>query len=142
MPGFDPVTAVLDVIGKIIDRVFPDPSQAANAKLEMFKLQQEGQFKLMDQDFQLTLEQVKVNAVEAASGSTFVSGARPAAMWVCVFGLFYTFIAQPFLAWGSLIFKIPVPPVIDTSMLIQLLIATLGLAGWRSLDKLNGVASK
>jgi len=140
--AFDPLTAALDVAGKVIDRVFPDPTQAANAKLEMFKAQQAGEFKQLDQDVQLQLEQIKVNAVEAASGSTFVSGGRPAAMWVCVMGLFYSFIAQPVLVWLSGIIKIAAPPVIDSSLLVQLLVGMLGLAGWRTLDKTKGVASK
>jgi hypothetical protein len=140
--SFDPITAVLDVAGKLIDKFFPDPNQAAAAKLEMFKAQQAGEFKQLDQDFQLAIEQIKTNAVEAANPSVFVSGGRPAAMWVCVGGLFYTFLAQPLLAWGAAIFKLPIPPVIDSGMLIQLLVGMLGLAGWRSLDKSNGVASK
>ena len=38
--SLDPVTALLDVGGKLIDRVWPDPTAAANAKFELFKLQQ------------------------------------------------------------------------------------------------------
>ncbi len=142
--GFDltGLGSIFDLGSKIIDKIFPDVNAANSAKLEMLKLQQSGEFKQMDQDFQLALEQIKVGAVEAASGSTFVSGGRPAAMWVCVIGLFYASILQPLLAWISLLFKCAVPPPIDTGLLVQLLVGMLGLAGWRSMDKANGVANK
>ena len=35
----------IPLIGKVIDKIFPDPSQAANAKLEMMKMEQNGDFK-------------------------------------------------------------------------------------------------
>lgn len=38
----DPISAVLNVADTIITRLFPDPAQAANAKLELIKLQQSG----------------------------------------------------------------------------------------------------
>jgi len=140
--AFDPLTAALDIGGKLIDRLWPDPAQRDAAKLAMLKLQQEGEFKQLDQDFQLALEQAKINGIEAANPSIFVSGGRPAAMWVCVLGLFYTFFAQPLLAWVSTMAKFPAPPVLDTGVLVQLLLGMLGLAGWRSMDKANNVASK
>ena len=138
----DPITAGMQLVSTIVDKIFPDKDKADAAKLEILKLQQSGELQKEQNDFHLTIEQIKVNAVEAASGSLFIGGARPGAMWVCVVGLGYTFLLQPILEWVSLILKVPTPPVIDTGMLVQLLIATLGLAGWRSLDKSNGVASK
>lgn len=140
--GFDPITAGLEVAGKIIDRVFPDPAQRDKAKLDIMKMQQDGEFKQMEIDANNALEQLKVNAVEAASGSLFIGGGRPAAMWVCVSGLAYTFILQPLLTWFSSISSIPAPPVIDTSLLVQLLVGMLGLAGIRGYEKAKGVASK
>ena len=41
--ALDPLTAILDIGSKVIDRVWPDPTQAAAAKLELFKLQQSGE---------------------------------------------------------------------------------------------------
>ena len=113
--GFDPITAGLEVAGKIIDRVFPDPAQR---------------------------DEAKINAVEATSTSTFVSGGRPAALWVCVFGMAYTFIFQPLFSWGAVVAGVASPPTIDSAFLIQLLMGMLGLAGIRSYDKLKGTASK
>jgi hypothetical protein len=41
--ALDPISALLDVGSKVIDRVWPDPAQAASAKLELMKLQQSGE---------------------------------------------------------------------------------------------------
>ena len=49
--ALDPVTAVLDIGGKLIDRMWPDPAQAATAKLELIKLQQSG-----DQEVKIKLD--------------------------------------------------------------------------------------
>ena len=40
--ALDPVTAGIDLIGKAIDRFVPDPTQAAAAKLAMYKAEREG----------------------------------------------------------------------------------------------------
>ena len=63
--AFDPISAALDIGGKLIDRLWPDPTQAAQAKLELFKLQQSGELA------QIT-GQLEINKVEAANSSVFV----------------------------------------------------------------------
>jgi len=40
--ALDPISAALDLGNTLITRIFPDPAQAANAKLELLKLQQSG----------------------------------------------------------------------------------------------------
>ena len=39
----DPITAALDVGGKLIDRLWPDPTQRDQAKLAMLELVQKGE---------------------------------------------------------------------------------------------------
>lgn len=39
----DPVTAVLDIGGKLIDRLWPDPTQRDQARLAMLELMQKGE---------------------------------------------------------------------------------------------------
>ena len=69
---FDPVTAALDIGSKIIDKIWPDPAQAAQAKLALLQLQQSGD-----------LAQIAVNSAEAVNPSVFVSGWRPGIGWTC-----------------------------------------------------------
>jgi hypothetical protein len=56
--AIDPVTELLDVGGKVIDRLWPDPSQAAQAKLELIKLQRSG-------DLAQIAGQLEINKAEA-----------------------------------------------------------------------------
>lgn len=132
--NLDPVTALLDIGGKVIDRIWPDPVAAANAKFELFKLQQSGELAEM-------AGQMEINKVEAANASVFVSGWRPFVGWVCGGGLVYTFIGQPLLSWASLIWNFPIPPNLDMGTLITLLGGLLGLGGMRTAEKIKGVAA-
>jgi hypothetical protein len=48
-----PLTALLDVGGKLIDRFLPDPAAAAAAKLELAQMQQNGELAQMANDTKL-----------------------------------------------------------------------------------------
>jgi len=133
--SLDPITAILDISGKVIDRLWPDPVQAATAKLELLKLQQTGELAAI-------AGQLKINEVEAANPSVFVSGWRPFIGWVCGCGLVYAFIGQPLLSWASGIYHFVIPPTLDVSTLLTVLGGMLGLGGLRTVEKLNGVAAK
>lgn len=132
--------ALIPVIGSVIEKIFPDPVKAQEAKLELFKLEQQGQLAALDADLKMALGQMEINKVEAASSSLFVSGWRPAVGWVCVVGLMYTFLGQPLLVWLSAIIQVPVPPELDLDALITLLAGMLGLGGFRTYEKVKGVA--
>jgi hypothetical protein len=133
----DPITAGLEFASKIIDKIFPDKTQAEAAKLKMFEMQQQGTMQQIQNDFQLAIEQIKVNAVEAASGSKWVAGWRPAVGWVGAFALAYNYIMFPFyvytakLVWATA----PAMPVLDNGELMTLLFALLGFGSMRSFDK-------
>lgn len=133
--AIDPVTALLEIGGKLIDRIWPDPVAAANAKFELFKLQQSG-------ELQNIAGQLRINEAEASSSSVFVSGWRPFIGWVCGFSLVYSFIGQPLLAWASLTWHFAIPPNLDLDTLLTLLGGMLGLGTLRTVEKVNGVAAK
>jgi len=132
--SLDPVTALLDIGGKVIDRLWPDPAVAASAKFELFKLQQSGELAQLG-------DQLEINKVEAANPSVFVSGWRPFVGWVCGFGLVYSFIAQPLLAWGSVNWSFVIPPTLDLGTLLTILGGMLGLGSLRTVEKVKGVAA-
>lgn len=94
---------------------------------------------LADLEAQIAEAQNKVNEVDASSPSFFIAGARPAAMWVCVFGLAYSFLIQPFLEWASVNFGWVQPPVIDTGTILTLITGMLGLSGYRTFEKTKGI---
>jgi len=138
------IGSVLDFGGKLIDRLWPDPAQRAAAKLELFKAQQAGEFKELDQAFQLAQGQIGVNAVEAASPRLFVSGGRPFIIWICGFALAYAAIIEPIARFAATVIYhySGAFPAIDTTITLQLLFALLGLGGMRSWEKSKNVASK
>jgi hypothetical protein len=132
----DPITAIKTVGSQLITRLFPDPAQAAAANLELTKMQMSGELA------QIT-GQLDINKVEAASTSVFVSGWRPFVGWVCGFGLGYVAIVEPIARFiATMVGYTGNFPVIDTTITMQVLMGMLGLAGMRSFDKKNGVASK
>lgn len=131
---------LFDVVGKVFDRVWPDPEKKAAAQMELLKMNQEGDFKQLEADLQLSLAQIDVNKVEAGSESIFKSGWRPYIGWVCGGGLSYQFIVRPILGWvvGNLLHWAP-PPSLEMETLMTLLFGMLGLGAYRSFEKVKGV---
>lgn len=137
--ALDPITAVLNIGGQLIEHFFPDPSKAAEAKLELMKLAQAGELEAMKAAVQLDVGQMEINKVEAANPSLLVSGGRPAAVWLCVLGLAVD-VLQPFFSWVCTVAGWPQPPTLPTDALMPLLYGLLGLGGYRTLEKIKGVA--
>lgn len=134
--ALDPVTALFEVGSKVLDRVLPDPAQQAAAKLELLKLQQNGELA------QIT-GQMEINKVEAASSSLFVSGWRPSIGWVCGAGFAVQFVVGPLAEWGAALAGHPVKfPQMDTGTMMPLLLGMLGLGGLRTAEKLADKAAK
>lgn len=136
--------SIFDFGSKIIDKIFPDKTAADAAKLKMFELQQQGEFKQLDQDFQLMLKQMEVNVEEAKSNSIFVSGWRPAVGWVCVSAYCYNYVAMPLIVWFAKWYDVDAPGMItlDTGELTTLLFGMLGIGTLRTVEKLKNCATK
>lgn len=133
----DPITAILGIGNKLIDHFFPDANQAAAAKLKLLEMQQNG-------DLQVMASQMDINKIEAQNPSLFVSGWRPFIGWVCGISLTYAAIIEPVSRFiAKVLFHYTSEfPVIDTTLTLQILLGLLGLAGMRSWEKKEGVASK
>lgn len=131
----DPITAALDIGGKIIDRLWPDPTQAAAAKLELIKLQQSGELA------QIT-GQININTEEAKSSSLFVSGWRPFIGWVCGSGCAWNWVGLPV---STFVMTAVGHPVVlrpaDLSEMMPLLVGMLGIGTLRTVEKIRGVAA-
>ena len=134
--SLDPISAALDLGNTLISRIFPDPAQANQAKLELLKLQQSG-------DLATMTAQTDINKEEAKSSSLFVSGWRPAIGWVCALALAYQYLIRPLAGTVASIFEITIPvlPGLDDN-LCQLMMGMLGMGGLRTFEKVQGVASK
>ena len=121
--------SVIGVAGKVLDKFVEDKD-----------LKKKLDHELRSQIVSLDLAQAQTNLEQAKHPSIFVSGARPAIMWICAFGLGWQFVFQPVAVWilaltGSGIAL----PVIQTEGLMSLTMALLGLGGMRSFEKSKGV---
>ena len=88
------------------------------------------------------LGQIEVNKVEAASGSLFVAGWRPAIGWVGASALAWTFILGPMVMFiGRFVGYTGAYPTITTEGLMTLITGMLGIGGMRTLEKIKGVST-
>ena len=127
--GFDPITAVADLIKVGLEKWIPDANERTKAAMEM-----------ATQVHQQVMGQIEINKVEASSTSLFVAGWRPAIGWICGGAYGYHFILQPFMvfilqAFGNTILL----PHLDIGELSMVLFGLLGLGAMRSWDKSIGV---
>jgi hypothetical protein len=126
-----------------LEKVLPDAATAADAKLRLLDLAQKGELAALDAEVRLALAQIDVNKTEAQQPSIFKSGPRPAALWVCVASMGYTFLLRPLLPWCLTVagvHDVPPLPDVDGEALFALLTGLLGLSGIRSVERLKGKA--
>ena len=127
------LSALLPVASTILDRVIPDKNAAQKAKLAMER-------ELTTAFNSANLAQRETNKIQAAHPSIFVSGARPAIMWICAFGLGWQFVFQPVAVWAMAVSGVDVIlPIIETEGLMTLTMSLLGLGGMRSFEKSKGI---
>jgi hypothetical protein len=90
---------------------------------------------------ELAKGQIEVNKEQAKHPSLFVSGARPAIMWVCCLGLLWQFFIGPILNWFASMFNPDLmPPSLEMEGLVTLVMSLLGLGAMRSFEKSKGIA--
>jgi hypothetical protein len=125
--GGSSIAQPIEAIGNIIDSVFTSDEEKAHGDLLKQRLA-----------LKPALMQAEINKVQAGHRSIFVAGARPFLMWVCGMGFLFAFVINPVLQWlapelGS--------PELPLDAMLELTLAMLGLAGLRTVEKLNGRAT-
>lgn len=130
---------LIPAVTGLLDKLIPDPAQAAEAKMKMLEMAQKGELAVLDAEMKLALGQMEINKAEAST-DIFRGGWRPFCGWVCGFGLAYTFLIAPILPYiiNAAGGNVPPMPQIDTDTLMVLLTGMLGLGGLRSFEKLKG----
>ena len=133
---------IMDLFNKVADKVWPDPEKKAQAQLELVKMQQAGDFKEIEVNLALAQGQMDINKVEAGSADPFTSRARPFIMWVCGIALAYSSLIEPMARFiATVVYNYTGAfPVIDTTITLQVLLGLLGLGGFRTFEKIRGVA--
>ena len=69
------ILPIVEIGAKLLDKIIPDPEAKARAQLELIKLQQDGQFRELE-------ERMSAIKAEAASNDPWTSRARPSFMYV------------------------------------------------------------
>ena len=72
-----PLDALLNIGGKILDKVFPDPAQAEQAKLKLLEMQQNGELAQIAADTAEQQELTKRHEADMASDSWLSKNIRP-----------------------------------------------------------------
>ena len=123
------LSAISDLAGTVINKIWPDKSEAEKQQLAAAVMVVQGQ--------------LDINKIEASNPNVFVSGWRPALGWVCGAACAWNWIGLPIfkVAIAFTAYKIEVSPANMTEMM-PILMGMLGLGGLRTLEKINGVAAK
>ena len=124
MSGGKAVAEPIEAVGNVLDALFTSDEEKLDKTIIKQRL-----------FLQPALAQAEINKVQAQHRSTFVAGARPFILWVCGFGFLFSFVINPIIQWimpevGS--------PVLPLEVMLELTLAMLGLAGLRTIEKLQG----
>lgn len=119
------VVAPVEAVGNVLDQLFTSDEEKLDKKVVLERLRQQPQ-----------LAQVVLNKIEAAHRSVFVAGWRPFIGWVCGIGLSFIFVINPIVQWCTGV----AGPQLPVEVLIDLVLAMLGLGLLRTVEKHTGVS--
>ena len=124
------IQALIGPVTGLLDKFIPDADEKARIAHELATMGEK-------HAQQLALAQIEVNKAEAASGSVFKGGWRPAVGWVCASAFAYHFVLQPILLFVVALTgtQLPTLPEFDMSTLLPVLGGMLGIGGLRTYEK-------
>jgi len=128
------IASLIGPVTSILDKVIQDKDQKAQLAHEIATMSD-------THAQQALLAQLEINKAEAASGSLFKGGWRPAVGWICAIAFGYHFVLQPLIIFVVTIIGIDIPelPNFDMSTLLTTLGGLLGIGGLRSYEKSKGL---
>jgi hypothetical protein len=135
------LSSVFDLGKDLIDKLIPDPQAKAAAQIQLLTLNQQGEFKEMDNDLERMKTAMSAINTEGASANKWTSSARPAFLYVMyvilLFGLPLAFMSIWFPSQAHTVqtsFSAWVTGIPD-SLMGLFGTGYLGYAGMRSFDK-------
>ena len=126
--ALDPLTAVTDLAGTVINKIWPDKTEQEKQQLAAAVTVVQGQ--------------LDINKAEGSNPNTFVSGWRPFIGWVCGAACAWNWIGlsvAKFIALTFFAHAIDLKAA-DISEMMPVLMGMLGLGGLRTIEKLQGKA--
>ena len=128
------INTLIGPVTGILDKVIEDKDQKAKLAHEIATMSD-------THAQQALLAQLEINKAEAASGSLFKGGWRPAVGWICAIAFGYHFVLQPLIIFVVTIIGVDIPdlPEFDMSTLLTTLGGLLGIGGLRTYEKQKGL---
>lgn len=83
-----PIGAILDIGSKLVDKFFPDPAQAEQAKLRLFEMQQNGELAQLNAEVAEQHELTERLKADMGSDSWLSKNIRPMALIAILAGYF------------------------------------------------------
>lgn len=96
--AFDPVSAIFDVGGKLIDKLIPDPQAKAKAQLDLLQMKQNGELAALQADSTEMQELTKRLQADMTSDSWLSKNIRPMTL-IFILGAYFVFAMMS--AFGS-----------------------------------------
>ena len=127
------IGAIASAAKGIADKFWPDKTEVEKAKLAM-------ELQVVMNEYNLSSGQIDINKIEAASTNWFVAGWRPAVGWIGALGLAYAAILEPLMRFfGTVLLGYQgLYPVIDTTIVVNVLFVLLWLGAMRTFEKVKG----
>jgi hypothetical protein len=128
------IASLIGPVSGILDKVIPDSDMKAKLAHEIATMSD-------THAQQALLSQLEINKAEAASGSLFKGGWRPAVGWICAIAFGYHFVLQPLLVFVLTASGVDLPdlPEFDMGTLLTVLGGMLGIGGLRTVEKAKGL---
>lgn len=133
-------SALLEIGGKLIDRLFPDENARDQAKIELLKMQQAGELQTITAAIELHKNDAAIGQTEAASADPYTSRWRPTVGYILAAALAFYYVINPLILWVATLsgHAASVPAIGIDDHLWELISGMLGLSAWRTIDKLRG----
>lgn len=127
--SLDPISAGLDLASTVVNKIWPDKTEAEKQQLAAAVALVQGQ--------------LDINRAEASNPKLFVSGWRPWIGWVCGMAFAWNWIGLPVAKVILDLYGHHIAiSAADLSEMMPVLLGMLGLGGLRTYEKVNGVAAK
>ena len=126
--------ALIGPVTGLLDKFIEDKDQKAKLAHEIATMSEKHAQEAL-------LGQLEINKAEAASGSLFKGGWRPAVGWTCAIAFLYHFILKDLIIFGCAIGGVDLPelPEFDMGTLLTVLGGMLGIGGLRTYEKQKGL---
>jgi|TARA_R110002074_G_scaffold397834_1_gene588772 hypothetical protein len=128
------ISALIPAVTGILDKFVPDADTKNKLAHEIATMSERHAQEAL-------LAQLEINKAEAASGSLFKGGWRPAVGWVCAIAFAYHFILKDLIIFGASFAGLELPdmPEFDMGTLLTVLGGMLGIGGLRTYEKKSGL---